>query len=88
MIRGSVRRGQLVSRTLQANPVTTVAKLREASGLTTPTINSLFRELESRGIVRESTGRARDRPDEQLLGEDLATVDARVKQADATDHAD
>jgi hypothetical protein len=27
----------------------------------TPTINSLRRELESRGIVKESTGRARDR---------------------------
>ncbi|MEA3177351.1 MAG: hypothetical protein QOI59_874 [Gammaproteobacteria bacterium] len=51
----------MIQEALQANPVTTVAKLREASGLTTPTINSLLRELESRGIVRESTGRARDR---------------------------
>jgi DNA-binding Lrp family transcriptional regulator len=33
----------------------------EATGLTTPTINSLLRELESRGIIKESTGRARDR---------------------------
>ena len=29
--------------------------------LTTPTINSLLRDLEARGIVKESTGRARDR---------------------------
>ena len=46
---------------LQAKPVVTVATLRDATGLTTPTINSLLRELESRGIVKESTGRARDR---------------------------
>jgi DNA-binding MarR family transcriptional regulator len=39
----------------------TVATLRDATGLTTPTINSLLRELESRGIIKESTGRARDR---------------------------
>jgi hypothetical protein len=32
-----------------------------ATGLTTPTINPLLRELESRGIIKESTGRARDR---------------------------
>jgi len=46
---------------LQAKPVVTVATLRDATGLTTPTINSSLRELESRGIVKESTGRARDR---------------------------
>lgn len=51
----------MIQEALQAKPVTTVAILREATGLTTPTINSLLRELESRGIVKESTGRARDR---------------------------
>jgi len=51
----------MIQEALQAKPVTTVATLRAATGLTTPTINSLLRELESRGIIRESTGRARDR---------------------------
>jgi hypothetical protein len=46
---------------LQTKPVATVATLRKAAGLTTPTVNSLLRELESPGIVKESTGRARDR---------------------------
>jgi Fic family protein len=45
----------------ELKPVTTVAKLRDATGLTTPTINSLLRELESRRIIKEATGRARDR---------------------------
>lgn len=51
----------MIQEALQAKPVTTVTILREATGLTTPTVNSLLRELESRGIVKESTGRARDR---------------------------
>jgi Fic family protein len=51
----------MVQKALQAKPVATVATLKEATGLTTPTINSLLRELESRGIIKESTGRARDR---------------------------
>jgi Fic family protein len=51
----------MIQEALQAKPVTTVATLRGATGLTTPTINSLLRELESRGIIKESTGRARDR---------------------------
>ena len=51
----------MIQEALQAKPVATVATLKEATGLTTPTINNLLRELESRGIIRESTGRARDR---------------------------
>ncbi len=51
----------MIQEALQAKPVTNVATLRKATGLTTPTINSMLRELESRGIVKESTGRARDR---------------------------
>jgi len=51
----------MLQEALQAKPVTTVAILRTATGLTTPTVNSLLRELESLGIVKESTGRARDR---------------------------
>lgn len=51
----------MIQEALQAKPVATVATLREATRLTTPTINSLLRELESRGIVKESTERARDR---------------------------
>jgi Fic family protein len=50
-----------IQEVLQAKPVTTVATLRAATGLTTPTVNSLLREPESRGIIKESTGRARDR---------------------------
>lgn len=51
----------MIQESLQANPVATVATLRAATGLTTPTVNSLLRDLETRGIVKESTGRARDR---------------------------
>jgi Fic family protein len=51
----------MIQEALQAKPVATVATLKQATGLTTPTINTLLRELESRGIIRESTGRARDR---------------------------
>jgi Fic family protein len=51
----------MIQEALQAKPVATVATLRAATGLTTPTVNSLLRDLETRGIVKESTGRARDR---------------------------
>ena len=51
----------MLQEALQAKPVTTVSILKAATGLTTPTVNSLLRELESLGIVKESTGRARDR---------------------------
>jgi Fic family protein len=51
----------MIQEALQAKPVATVATLKAATGLTTPTINTLLRELESRGIIRESAGRARDR---------------------------
>jgi Fic family protein len=51
----------MMQEALQAKPVSTVATLRAATGLAAPTINSLLRELQSRGIVRESSGRARDR---------------------------
>lgn len=51
----------MLQEALQAKPVAAVATLREATGLTAPTVNSLLRELEARGIVKETTGRARDR---------------------------
>ena len=51
----------MIRKALQAKPVATVATLKEATGLTTPTVNSLLRELQSRGITKETTGRARDR---------------------------
>jgi Fic family protein len=51
----------MIQEALQAKPVTTVAALRAATGHTRPTINSLLRVLEARGIIKESTGRARDR---------------------------
>jgi Fic family protein len=51
----------MVQEVLQAKPVSAVGTLRKATGLTTPTINSLLRELESLGVIKESTGRPRDR---------------------------
>ena len=51
----------MIQEALQAKPVATMATLREATRLTTPTVNPLLRELQSRGLVKESTGRARDR---------------------------
>lgn len=75
----------MIQEALQAKPVATVATLREAIGLTTPTINSLLRGLESRGIIKESTGRARDRVYvyrryiEALAAEEEARVSAAEK---------
>jgi Fic family protein len=72
----------MIQEALQAKPVATVATLRKTTGLTTPTINSLLRELESRGIIKESTGRARDRVYvyrrylEALAAEEAAPVSA------------
>ena len=51
----------MIQEALQAKPVATVATLRAATGFSAPTVNSLLRDLEVRRIVRESTGRARDR---------------------------
>lgn len=51
----------LVQEALQAKPVSTIAAMTRATGLTTPTVTSVLKELESRGIVKETTGRARDR---------------------------
>jgi len=75
----------MIQEALQAKPVATVATLKEATGLTTPTINSLLRELESRGTIKESTGRARDRVYvyrrylEALAAEEEARVSAAEK---------
>jgi Fic family protein len=51
----------LVQEALMAKPMATIAALTKATGLTTPTVTSALRELEARQIVRETTGRARDR---------------------------
>ncbi len=51
----------MIQEAMQAKAVATVATLRAATELTTPTVNSLLRDLEARGIVKESPGRARDR---------------------------
>ncbi|MEJ1965782.1 MAG: Fic family protein [Gammaproteobacteria bacterium] len=51
----------LVQEAMQAKPATTVAKLKDATGLTTPTVGQALRELERLGIAQETTGRARDR---------------------------
>jgi cell filamentation protein, protein adenylyltransferase len=46
---------------LQKKPLSTVATVTAATGLTPPTVGQALRELEKLGIVRETTGRARDR---------------------------
>jgi Fic family protein len=51
----------VVQEALQANPLATVAKLVQRTGLTTPTVTQALRELEKLDIVRETTGRARGR---------------------------
>lgn len=51
----------LVQEALQAKPIATIATLTKATGLTTPTVTSALRELEARRIVREITGKSRDR---------------------------
>jgi Fic family protein len=51
----------LVQEALQAKPLATVASLTQATKLSNPTVGQALRELERLGIVRETTGRARDR---------------------------
>ena len=51
----------LVQEALQAIPVTTIAALTKATGLTTPTVTAALKGLEGRSIIKETTGRARDR---------------------------
>ncbi len=46
---------------MQKSPFLTAAKARVQTGLTTPTINAAFAELQKLGIVAEVTGRKRDR---------------------------
>lgn len=77
----------LVQEALQAKPVTTIAALTKATGLTTPTVTTALKDLEARGIIKEVTGRARDRvfvysrymdamsaTDEALQAQDTATL--------------
>lgn len=51
----------MVQEALQGKPMTTIGALKNATGLTVPTVTSAVRELEARGIIKETTGRARDR---------------------------
>jgi Fic family protein len=46
---------------LQANPIVSTARLKQATGLTIPSITRALEALEKLGIVREITGRMRDR---------------------------
>lgn len=55
---GSVLR---IHEALSVRPVATLPNLCEATGLTFPTVSSAIALLEERGIVRELTGRRRDR---------------------------
>jgi Fic family protein len=50
-----------VHEALQASPVATTASLRQKTGLTAPPIARAIETLEALGIVREITGRLRDR---------------------------
>lgn len=51
----------MIQEAMQAIPVTTIAALTERTHLTTPTVTAALRELVTRQIVRETTGRARGR---------------------------
>lgn len=51
----------LIQEALQSKPVTTITALTKSTGLTTPTVTSGMRELQTRDIIKETTGRARDR---------------------------
>jgi Fic family protein len=51
----------LVQEALQAKPLTTIARLTQSTGFTTPTVTQALGELQKLGIVRETTGRARGR---------------------------
>jgi Fic family protein len=46
---------------LQANPIVSTARLKQATGLTIPSITRALEALEKLGIVHEITGRLRDR---------------------------
>ncbi|MEY3233497.1 MAG: hypothetical protein RL230_768 [Pseudomonadota bacterium] len=46
---------------LQANPIVSTGRLKQATGLTIPSITRALEALEKLGIVREITGRLRDR---------------------------
>ena len=45
-----------VHRLLRSQPILSIAKAREALGLTTPTVTSSLKHLEKLGLVREITG--------------------------------
>ena len=49
----------LIQEALQGKPLSTIAALTQATGLTVPTVTQAVRELVRLGIVRETTGRAR-----------------------------
>ena len=46
---------------LQQQPVSSIPRLSEKTGLSAPTVTSALQRLERLGIVRELTGRARNR---------------------------
>ncbi|MBF0169329.1 MAG: Fic family protein [Alphaproteobacteria bacterium] len=50
-----------VHEAMQTKPITTIASLKNATGLTIPTISTALEELIKLGIVREITGRKRGR---------------------------
>jgi Fic family protein len=50
-----------VHQAMQERPITSAPAIIEATGLTSPTVHTCLRSLESLGIVTELTGRKRGR---------------------------
>jgi Fic family protein len=59
--RRSVGSALRVHAALQKRPVVSAAKLVDATGLTAPTVRAALERLEGLGIVREMTGKRRNR---------------------------
>lgn len=67
----------LVHQELLAHPVTTIARTSKATGLVPNTVTKVFRALSEAGIVREITGKKRNRL--FVYGELLDTMDEGTK---------
>jgi Fic family protein len=51
----------LIQEALQSKPVSNIAALTQKTGLTTPTVTSVLNAMLKRGMVKETTGKARGR---------------------------
>ena len=60
-MQGVVKSAQRVLELLRRRPITTIANATVQLGFTAPTVRSAVEDLESLSIVREITGKQRDR---------------------------